>query len=421
MSIKLGCIADDFTGATDVCNMLVRNGMRTVQLLGLPEAIGVPSAVDAITIALKIRTIEPARAVSQALAALRWLRNAGAEQILFKYCSTFDSTDRGNIGPVADALLEALGSDFTLFCPAFPETGRTVYRGHLFVGDRLLSDTHMRHHPLTPMTDSNLVRVLGRQTPHRVGLLDYPVVRRGAAAVVERIAELRHAGIRHAIADALEEAHLRTLAEAAADLPLITGGSGVAAGLPENFRRRGWPGAGGEATGLPPVRGYEAVLAGSCSAATLEQIRLSAAECPALRIDPLELAHGFDLGRITAWARERLAQGPVLIYASAPPEAVRHVQEVLGRERAGEMIERTMAEIARGLVELGVRRLVVAGGETAGAVCTALGIRALRIGPQIDPGVPATVTIGEPALALALKSGNFGSRDFFRKAFRVMP
>ncbi len=421
MPLLLGCIADDFTGATDLCNMLVRHGMRTVQLLDLPDTRDPADEVDAVTIALKIRTCPVEEAKRRALAALEWLRRAGARQFLFKYCSTFDSTDKGNIGPVADALLDALGADLTVVCPAFPETGRTVYKGHLFVGDRLLSDTHMRNHPLTPMTDSNLLRVLGRQTPHRVGLVDYAVVRRGDGAIRARLAELRAAGVRHAITDVLHDGHLVAIGHACADLRLVTGGSGIAKGLPGNFRRAGLLEENPEAARLPPVTGGEAVLAGSCSAATLEQIRVFAARCPARALDPLALARGFDPADIVAWAKTHLEEGPVLVHASAPPEKVKAVQAALGRERAGEIVERAMAAIARGLVEVGVRRLVVAGGETAGAVCTALGIRGLRIGPQIDPGVPATVSLGEPLLALALKSGNFGGPDFFLEAFRVMP
>ncbi len=421
MPLLLGCIADDFTGATDLCNMLVRYGMRTIQLFEVPPNGTIGEEVDAVTIALKIRTCPVAEARTQALAALARLRRAGARQFLFKYCSTFDSTGEGNIGPVADALLDALGADLTVVCPAFPETGRTVYKGHLFVGDRLLSDTHMRTHPLTPMTDSNLLRVLGRQTPHRVGLVDYAVVRRGEGAIRARLAELRAAGVRHAITDVLHDAHLTAIGHACADLRLVTGGSGIAMGLPDNFRRAGLLEEKPEAARLPSIAGKEAVLAGSCSAATLEQIRVFAARRPVRALDPLELARGFDPAEIVAWAKPHLAEGPVLVHASAPPEKVKAVQAALGRERAGEIVERAMAAIARGLVEAGVRRLVVAGGETAGAVCTALGIRGLRIGPQIDPGVPATVSLGEPLLALALKSGNFGRPDFFLEAFRVMP
>jgi 3-dehydrotetronate 4-kinase len=423
MSLLLGCIADDFTGATDLASMLVRQGMATVQMIGVPAAKIDAGDASAVVVALKSRTIPASEAIEQSLAALAWLRAKGARQILFKYCSTFDSTDAGNIGPVSEALLDALDADFTIACPALPENGRSIYMGHLFVGERLLSDTHMRHHPLTPMTDSNLVAVLGRQSEAPVGLVAYPVVDRGSDAIQARFAELRREGVRQAIADATSERHLVDLGAAAADLALITGGSGIAMGLPANFRRAGLLAGPGQADRLPPVGGYGAVLAGSCSAATLEQIERFAASGPVLTLDPLALVRddAAEVERAIAWAEKRLGDAPLLIRSSAPPEEVARVQEAVGRERAGAAVEAAMARIARALVERGVRRLVVAGGETSGAVVAALGVRALRIGPPIDPGVPWTVSLDEPHLALALKSGNFGAPDFFRKAFDCAP
>ena len=422
MSLLLGCIADDFTGATDLASMLVRQGMATVQLIGVPATEIDTGDAQAVVVALKSRTIPAAEAIEQSLAALAWLQAKGAGQILFKYCSTFDSTDRGNIGPVSEALLDALDADFTIACPALPENGRSIYMGHLFVGERLLSDTHMRHHPLTPMTDSNLVAVLGRQSRAPVGLVAYPVVDRGSDAIEARFAELRREGMRQAIADATSERHLIDLGAAAADLSLITGGSGIAMGLPANFRRVGLLAGPGQADRLPSVGGGGAVLAGSCSAATLEQIERFAASGPVLALDPLALVRdGAEVERAIAWTEKRLGEAPLLICSSAPPEEVARVQEAVGRERAGAAIEAAMARIALALVERGVRRLVVAGGETSGAVVAALGVRALRIGPPIDPGVPWTVSLDAPHLALALKSGNFGAPDFFRKAFDCAP
>jgi len=423
MPLLLGAIADDFTGATDLCNMLVRHGMRTVQLIGVPRRDLELAEVDAVTIALKSRTAPVKEAVAQSLEALDWLRAAGARQIVFKYCSTFDSTPGGNIGPVGDALADRLGATIAIACPAFPETGRTIYMGHLFVGDRLLSETHMAHHPLTPMTDPDLVRVLGRQTSRKVGLVAWPTVRRGPAFLRDRLDALRQEGCRWAIVDCLEDADLLAIGEAVADHPLVTGGSGIAMGLPANFRRQGLlPERGAEAAALPATPGPALVLAGSCSAATLAQIEAFRGERPAHRLDPLRLAKGEGIAEAIAWAQAHLDGGPVLIFASAPPEEVRRVQNELGRERAGALVEDAMARIAKALVERGVRRLVVAGGETSGAVVKALGIEGLAIGPQIDPGVPATVTIGAgPRLALALKSGNFGRREFFLRALEVMP
>jgi uncharacterized protein YgbK (DUF1537 family) len=419
MSLLLGCIADDFTGATDLASMLVRHGMATVQLIGVPGAAVDPGDAQAVVVALKSRTIEAGAAVRQSLAALEWLRARGARQFLFKYCSTFDSTDRGNIGPVSEALLKALGADLTIACPALPEQGRSVYQGHLFVGEKLLSDTHMRHHPLTPMTDSNLVAVLQRQSRAPVGLVPHAVVDQGPEAVRARFAELRQAGVRQAIADAISERHLIDLGAAASDLALITGGSGIAMGLPENFRRAGRLDQSRPADQLPRIEGHAAVLSGSCSAATLGQVeRHRAAGRPTLVLDPVGLADGGDdVARALAFAERHLGDVPVLISSSAPPEEVATVQERLGRERAGAAVEEAMAAIAKGLVARGVRRLVVAGGETSGAVVDALGVRALKIGPPIDPGVPWTASLGEPKLLLALKSGNFGAPDFFIKAF----
>jgi len=416
----LGCIADDFTGATDLANMLVRGGMRTVQVIGVPAADAELEAADAVVVALKSRTTPTAEAVSESLAALAWLRQRGCRQFFFKYCSTFDSTAEGNIGPVAEALQEALDCDFTLACPAFPETGRTLFRGHLFVQDQLLSESGMQHHPLTPMGDANLVRVLQAQSRGTVGLLRYDQVAKGPETVRAAIDELRRSGHRLAIADALSDADLHTLGAACAELPLVTGGSGIAQGLPENFRRAGLLQAH-DAAALDLPAGGDAVLAGSASQATNGQVAawLEAGR-PALRLDPLALARGDDsIDAALAWARE---QGQtVLIYATSPADEVKAIQRELGVARAGELVERALGLIARGLFDQGVRRLVVAGGETSGAVVQALGVQSLRIGAQIDPGVPATLgqVAGEP-LALALKSGNFGSRDFFAKALRQL-
>ena len=416
MALLLGCVADDFTGATDLANTLVREGMRTVLLFGAPAPDRPLPEAEAVVVALKSRTIPAADAVAQSLAALRWLREGGARQLFFKYCSTFDSTAEGNIGPVTDAMLAALDGDFTIACPAFPATGRTICHGYLFVGDVLLSESGMRNHPLTPMTNANLVRVLAAQTPHAVGLVRYDVVAAGPAAVKAEFDRLRGAGVRHAIVDALSDDDLRVIGTACAELPLVTGGSGIALGLPENFRRAGLLAADAAADRLPAVGGHAAVLAGSCSEATLAQLRHMQRHAPSFRLDPLVLAAGRDqAAEALAWAVEHL-DGPPLIYASAAPEEVRAAQAKLGREAAGELVERALARIARGLVEAGVRRLVVAGGESSGAVVQALGIDAIRIGPQIDPGVPWTVSLGEPAVALALKSGNFGGEDFFLKA-----
>ena len=410
----LGVIADDFTGATDVASMLVRAGMRTVQVIGVPD--GPVPAAQAVVVALKSRTVPAAQAVAESLAALRWLQAGGARQFYFKYCSTFDSTPQGNIGPVAEALLEALGSDFTVACPAFPENGRTVFRGHLFVGDQLLSDSGMRQHPLTPMTDANLVRVLQAQCRGTVGLAAHEAVARGPQALRERFDALRAQGVRLAIVDAVDNNALRTLAQACDGLPLLTAGSGLALGLPAVYADKGWLQPDAQAHRLDDVGGAAAVVCGSCSLATQAQVaHWQATGRPSLAIDVRALAAGAPVvQQALDWAR---AQGPapVLVYSTASAEAVQALQAELGVAAAGTLVEDGLAAIAQGLVAAGVRRLVVAGGETSGAVVQALGVTQLRIGPVIDPGVPWTQAEGRP-LWLALKSGNFGAVDFFAKA-----
>ena len=420
----LGCIGDDFTGSTDLASMLVRGGMRTVQTIGIPAA-PLPDAVDAVVVALKSRTIPAAEAIRQSLEALDWLRAQGCRQFYFKYCSTFDSTARGNIGQVTDALMEALAelpnAGFTIACPAFPENGRTIFRGHLFTGDTLLSESGMRDHPLTPMTDSNLVRVLAAQTRQKVGLIRYDTVANGVPAIRDRIALMRRQGYGIAVVDAVSDADLVRIAGACADLPLVTAGSGIGLGLAQHYRNAGLLRHSGGAEEMLAVDGYGAILSGSCSVATNAQVANWRQSRPAFHVDALRLARDFDVAaEAIEWAEPLLRHGPVLIYSSGDATSVKAVQSVLGAEAAGHLVESTLARIARGLVALGVRKLVVAGGETSGAVVQALGVSVLRIGPMIDPGVPWTEVRGDPHLALALKSGNFGGVDFFAKAMSMV-
>jgi 3-dehydrotetronate 4-kinase len=415
----LGCIADDFTGATDLASMLVKHGMRTVQRIGVPHEDEAAPDADAVVVALKSRTAPVRQAISESLAALAWLRRAGCRQVFFKYCSTFDSTEAGNIGPVADALLAALGSGFALACPAFPLNARSVYLGYLFVGGVLLNESGMENHPLTPMRDANLVRVLSEQTDGTVGLVPYAVVEQGTVAIRDAMTALAEQGRRYAIVDAVSDRHLVAIGEAAASHALITGGSGVAMGLPANFRRAGLLPERADPGALPTLTGAAAVLAGSCSRATLGQLGFARERVPVFELDPIAApdAAALAAGAID-WASSRLGATPIVIAASAPPAKVAAVQERFGRDAASALIEDAMARIAAALVARGVRHLVVAGGETAGAVVSRLGVRSLRIGGEIDPGVPWTYAEGGDApLLLALKSGNFGARDFFLKAF----
>ncbi len=417
----LGCIADDFTGATDLANNLVRSGMRTLQTIGVPAA-PLAGEVDAVVVALKSRTVAAAEAVAQSLAALEWLKRAGCRQFYFKYCSTFDSTPQGNIGPVAEALMHALGANIAIACPAFPTNARTIYMGNLFVGELPLSESGMRHHPLTPMTDANLVRVLQAQSRGKVGLVAWTAVAAGEQAIRARFALLSAGGVRLAVVDAISDADLHAIAAACADHALITAGSGVAIGLAENFRRAGLLPLRADAAELPRVPGLAAVISGSCSQATNGQVaHWIESGRPAICIDPREISRGRD---DTAGAPPRaappLTSAPVLFYTTATPEDVKSVQAELGVAEAGAMVEQALAGIAQRLIARGVTRLVVAGGETSGAVVQALGISTLKIGPQIDPGVPWTATQGAQPILLALKSGNFGSRDFFVKALNQL-
>lgn len=419
----LGAVADDFTGATDLANMLARAGMRTVLALGRPDADDPVPEAEAVVVALKSRTAPVAEAVADSRAAWGWLAEAGAVQCYFKYCSTFDSTPEGNIGPVALALMEDTGADFTVYCPAFPEAGRTIYQGNLFVFEMPLNESPLKDHPLTPMTDANLARWLSPQLGgEAVGLIPFAAVEAGAKGIELAIRQLRADGIRHAIVDALTDRHLEALGQAVAGLPLVTAGSGLGLGLPANFARAGRL-AGGRADVLAPVGGRCLMLSGSCSAATNAQVaRWEQSGGAVLRFDPLSLADGeMDAARAWEWASARLDDLPVLVATTAPPDRVKAAQAKLGTARAAALVEETLAAIAVSARADGVRRFIVAGGETSGAVASALGVRKLAVGPQIAPGVPWCATIGEQPVALALKSGNFGGDTFFADALGLAP
>lgn len=422
MSLVLGCIADDLTGATDLALVLSRNGMRVVLVLDIPaDDVAVPEA-EAVVVALKTRTVKPEKAVRQSLAALDWLQAAGASRVFFKYCSTFDSTKQGNIGPVAEALADRLGPEFTVFCPAFPANRRTVYQGHLFVKGRLLSESSLAAHPLTPMTDPDLVRVLQAQcSRYRVGLIPLETVDAGTGAVLAAMERLQSEGCRFGVADAVNDAQLATLADACSAQPLLTGGSAVTAALPAIYRLEGRLPPVADRDDLPARPGPVAVLSGSCSEASRAQVAELAARCPAVRIDPLALGEtGDDVAALLDRAGDIGEEKAVLFYATADPEAVAAAQDELGRWRAGEMVEKTLAELAFALVARGVRKLIVAGGESSGAVARRLGLEMLRVGPEIDPGVPWMSSLSEPGLLLAFKSGNFGKRDFFLRAAEMV-
>ena len=432
----IGAIADDFTGATDLGNMFVQGGLRTLLLLGVPaKKIGLAS-YDAVIIALKSRSIAATEAVAKSVEALRWLQEKGAQRYYFKYCSTFDSTPQGNIGPVTDALLDALKEDFTVVVPAYPKYRRTVFQGHLFVADQRLDESPLRHHPLNPMTDSSLIRLMEAQSKGKAGLVPFVTVHAGTKPLHNALGTLRTQGKRYAVIDTVLDEDLHTIAEACAEMRLLTGGSGLALGIAMcTARASAEPATRKTMAGLQPSTGADlrpiirydrgmagrtgprrsAVLSGSCSQATLAQIAFAAKFMPCYAIDPADLAAGKDVvTSVLAWATPLLAASPVMICSSADPEIVKSVQASIGTN-ASHLVEQAIAAIACGLVEAGVETLVVAGGETSGAVVQGLNISALEIGAEIDPGVPWVYTTGARPLALALKSGNFGAEDFFLK------
>lgn len=408
----LGCIGDDFTGSSDLANTLAKGGMRTVQYSGVPSVNAAPD-VEAGVVALKSRTIPASEAVRQSLAALDWLKRQGCRQFFFKYCSTFDSTDEGNIGPVAETLADALGAEAVVFCPAFPTTGRSIYQGHLFVGDRLLNESGMENHPLTPMRDADLRRVLAKQAKGAIGHVAFQTVAKGATAISDALNVEAAAGRRLIVVDAIQDADLISIGEAASDLTLITGGSGVALGLPANFAAKGLLSRG--KGGWQGVRGPVAALAGSVSTATRGQVaRHKTAGHPTfeLTVDAV-LSGAVTPEELADWVLTQ--SGVPLIYSSAEPHVVAAAQTKHGKDIVAHALEDLFGKTARVLVQRGLTRLVSAGGETSGAVVTALGVTSMEIGPEIDPGVPALKVEGQN-LTLALKSGNFGAADFFEKA-----
>lgn len=413
----LGAIADDFTGASDLANTLSKGGMATTQFIGVPAT---PASRDceAGVVALKTRSIAAEDAVAQSLAALAWLEEQGCRQILFKYCSTFDSTPRGNIGPVAEALLDAMKADIAVVCPVFPATGRRLFMGHLFVGDRLLNESGLENHPLNPMTDPDIRRWLRRQTKGDVGLVDATTVRDGTEATASALGAEKAAGRRLVVVDAISDDDLLTIGTAIADHKLITGGSGIALGLPENFRRAGL--LSNRADAIPAVLGRGVVLCGSCSPMSQRQVASFLENHPGLAVEPAELAAGtMTVETAMEWLDAHREAVPI-VYSTAAPEAVQAAQAEFGREAIAARVEGFFADLALRLAEAGVRRMVVGGGETSGAIVAALEIDRLRIGAEIDPGVPTLVAERNGPFGMALKSGNFGALDFFEKALRAL-
>jgi 3-dehydrotetronate 4-kinase len=425
MGLILGCIADDYTGASDLANTLTKCGLRTVQTVGLPSGALVLPEIDAVVIALKIRSTASDKAVHAARTAGQWLRHRGVAHTLYKICSTFDSTDKGNIGPVTEALALDVGATLTIITPAFPETGRTVYLGHLFVGSQPLNESPLKDHPLNPMHDANLVRVMARQSRGKIGLLDLHAIAKGTEHARKSLSQLRAAGYTALIADAVFERDLEVIGELALEGKLSTGASGLGLGLARALIRSGQvkKASADFSEAMRPVGGLSVVVAGSCSSATLEQISVAARSMPTHLLDPDRLVNDpAEAEQAISWAAEHMQQGPIVIAASADPETVAKVQSKYGREASGHAIEAATATIVEALIGKGARRIVLAGGETSGAAVDRLNIPAFLIGPEIAPGVPVLRSLGnrQGDLLMALKSGNFGGPDFFAKALATM-
>ncbi|MFZ7135532.1 3-oxo-tetronate kinase [Avibacterium avium] len=407
----LGVIADDFTGASDIASFLVENGLRTVQMNGVPTQ-PLQDSVDAIVISLKSRSNPANEAVQQSLQALDWLKQNGCSQFYFKYCSTFDSTEKGNIGPVTDALLKALNDDFTVITPALPINGRTIFNGYLFVGDVLLNESGMRNHPITPMKDANLLRLMDSQAEGKTGLVAYADVIQGSEQVKARFAALKQQGCRYAVVDAVDNQQLAVLADAVADFKLVTGGSGLAAYMAARL-------SGGKKgdCAFTPTKGKTVVLSGSCSVMTNQQVENYQKKAPHLFLDVEQAIHNPDyVDTLYQWTLENLASPLApMIYATVPPEKLKAIQNEFGAERASQAIEQTFARLAEKLKNAGVTNFITAGGETSSIVVQQLGFSGFHIGKQIAPGVPWLKAVEEP-IYLALKSGNFGKVDFFEFA-----
>ena len=410
--IQLGIIADDFTGASDIASFLVENGLRTVQMNGIPQR-PLPDSVDAVVISLKSRSNPVDEAIAQSLAALAWLRAQDCRQFYFKYCSTFDSTAQGNIGPVTDALLDALGEDFTVISPALPVNGRTIFNGYLFVGEVLLNESGMRNHPITPMTDASLIRLMDAQSRGKTGLVACPDVAQGAARVRERFAELRRDGYRYAVVDSVDNAQLAVLAEACADLKLLTGGSGLGAYVAARL-------SGGKkgSDAFVPRKALTVALSGSCSVMTNKQVAAYQAIAPTRFVEAERCIHEGDayIEELYQWAVAHLGgEYAPLLYATVPPDELKAIQQRFGVEKASHAIEQMFAALAVKLKAHGVRNFINAGGETSSIVVQHLGVDGFHIGRQSAPGVP-WLRVLDDDLYLALKSGNFGSEDFFAHA-----
>ena len=416
MTTFLGCIADDFTGATDLASMLARSGVNVSLRIGVP--LSTPENTAEIeVIALKTRSISASKAIEESLSALKWLKEAGAKKYFFKYCSTFDSTSEGNIGPVSEALMNELKVDQTIYCPAFPENGRSIYMGNLFVGQKLLSESSMKDHPLTPMNDSNLMRLLSAQVSRRVGLADRIVVNSGVNSLKEKLISLKENDVPHVIVDAVADTDLDTIASACQDMDFITGGSALAMPLAEFYKASGKISANDNSFMNKKLNTGSIILSGSCSEMTIIQVKnFIQRGAAAFQLDPIDLAEN-GVKKVLDWLSSQDFTKNTIIYATSDPDTVKKVQAELGVDMAGKIVEQGLSECAIAARELGIKNFIIAGGETSGAITKALNIRQLDIGIEIAPGVPWTFSgKRNNQIALSLKSGNFGSEEFFTEA-----
>ena len=416
MTTFLGCIADDFTGATDLASMLARSGVNVSLRIGVP--LSTPENTAEIeVIALKTRSISASKAIEESLSALKWLKEAGAKKYFFKYCSTFDSTAEGNIGPVSEALMNELKVDQTIYCPAFPENGRSIYMGNLFVGQKLLSESSMKDHPLTPMNDSNLMRLLSAQVSRRVGLADRIVVNSGVNSLKEKLISLKENDVPHVIVDAVADTDLDTIANACQDMDFITGGSALAMPLAEFYKASGKISANDNSFMNKKLNTGSIILSGSCSEMTIIQVKnFIQRGAAAFQLDPIDLAEN-GVKKVLDWLSSQDFTKNIIIYATSDPDTVKKVQAQLGVDMAGKIVEQGLSECAIAARELGIKNFIIAGGETSGAITKALNVRQLDIGIEIAPGVPWTFSgKRNNQIALSLKSGNFGSEEFFTEA-----
>lgn len=411
----LGVIADDFTGATDIAGFLVENGMRTIQVNGTPSE-DMKINADAVVVSLKSRSCATQQAIIDSVKALKWLQSQGCQQFYFKYCSTFDSTAQGNIGPVTDALLDQLNEDFTVVCPSLPVNGRTVFNGHLFVLGQLLSESGMRNHPVTPMKNSNIVQLMDAQSRGETGLINYQIIEQGPDNIIKGFKALKAQGKRYAVVDAFNSQHIDNIGKSINGLKLITGGSGLASGIAKNWKSHLQDQTEAKKAGYPS-KAPTVIFSGSCSLTTNKQVSHYKKKAPHLAINVEHCLNKNNYSQeVCDWvlSQTQSTLAP-LVYATADPQGLKKIQLKYGAEASSQAIENFFKQLAIKLKEKGVCNFIVAGGETSGVVTQSLQVDCFHIGPQIAPGVPWIKAVNHP-LSLALKSGNFGDETFFTKA-----